>query len=383
MGELAAMQDVLVVGAGPAGLATAACLKRRGVDATVLDRHEAVGDSWRWRYDRLHLHTPRVQSHLPGLKMPRRFGRWVARDDVIRYLEEYARFHGITPRMGVRVTRLERDNTWLAHTSDGSVRARHVVLATGYNGMPHVPEWPGRSNFTGDLLHAAAYRRAEPFIGRDVLVVGSGNSGAEIAADLAEQGASRVRIAVRTPPNIVPRQVAAVPATLLGIPNDHAPAKAVDPAIRMLQRWTIGDLGKYGMPAPKQGVVEQFLATDVVPVIDVGLVAQLRCRRVQPVPAVTGFVGAAVQLADGSHITPDVVIAATGYRPALETLVGHLGVLDDQGRPIVQGAHTHPRAAGLRFVGLTNPLKGLLLQINLDARLVARAVAADLSCRSS
>src|SRR6476469_5462551 len=101
--------DVLVVGAGPAGLAVAACMKRRGVAALVVDRGEAVGDSWRARYDRLHLHTPRVQSALPGLPIPRRFGQWVAKDDVAAYLRLYADHHGIAPRFGVQVRRLERD----------------------------------------------------------------------------------------------------------------------------------------------------------------------------------------------------------------------------------------------------------------------------------
>src|SRR4051812_50049618 len=100
---------VLVVGAGPAGLATAACLQRRGITSLVVDRGTAVGDSWRSRYDRLHLHTPRVQSALPGRRMPRSYGRWVSRDDVVRYLADYAEQHRIEPRVGVQGRRLERE----------------------------------------------------------------------------------------------------------------------------------------------------------------------------------------------------------------------------------------------------------------------------------
>src|SRR5215204_7680665 len=110
--------DVLGVGAGPAGLAVAACLRKRGVDVLVVDRGAAVGDSWRGRYDRLHLHTPRVQSALPGLRIPRSSGRWVARDDMVRYLAAYAAHHGLQPRFGTEVLRLDRhDEGWTADTN--------------------------------------------------------------------------------------------------------------------------------------------------------------------------------------------------------------------------------------------------------------------------
>lgn len=190
---------VLVVGAGPAGLAVAASLRRRGVEALVVDRGSAVGDSWRTRYDRLHLHTPQVQSGLPGLPVPKRFGRWVARDDMVRYLGDYAAHHRIEPRFGTTVRRLDRD-------------ARHVVFASGFNCEPVLPPWPGADSFPADLMHASAYANPERFRGKDVLVVGAGNTDAEIAADLAEGGAASVRLAVRTPPNVIPRQLGPVPS---------------------------------------------------------------------------------------------------------------------------------------------------------------------------
>lgn len=370
---------VVVVGAGPAGLAVGAELRRRGVEPTILDRGRQVGDSWRWRYDRLHLHTPRVQSALPGLPIPRRFGRWVSRDDVIRYLTGYARFHGLAPRFGVEVERLDRaEGCWILATSDGDVRAVQVVVATGYNHTPWLPDWPGRDDFAGELLHASSYRSPDPFVGRDVLVVGGGNTGAELAADLAEGGAAQVRLSVRTPPHVIPRELAGIPVTLLGLFQDHAPAGLVDPVNRWLERLLVGDLERFGLPAPRRGLLEQFRATGVVPVIDVGLLEQLRAGRVRGVAAVEAFAGRQVVLADGSRIEPEVVIAATGYRRALEPLVGHLGVLDRRGRPRVHGADTVPGRPGLRFVGLDNPFKGQLLQINLDARAAGRAIVRDL-----
>jgi putative flavoprotein involved in K+ transport len=371
--------DVLVVGAGPAGLAVAACLRRRGIEPLVVDRGAAVGDSWRARYDRLHLHTPRVQSALPGLRIPRRFGRWVAKDDMAAYLRLYADHHGLSPRFGVEVTRLERDgDAWKAETGGEPLSARQVVLASGYNREPVLPEWPGREGFRGELLHASAYRGPEPFRDRDVLVVGAGNTGAEIAADLAEGAAARVRLAVRTPPNVVPRQLGPVPVTLLSIGNDTSPAWLVDPLNRVLQRLVVGDLTRYGLPAATTGVVAQARATGVTPTIDVGLIKELRAGRVTPVAAVTALDGDQVVLADGTRLTPDAVIAATGYSTALEPVVGHLGVLGPRGAPMVHGGHSAPSAPGLRFVGIANPLKGLLFQISLDARAAARAIATEL-----
>jgi putative flavoprotein involved in K+ transport len=372
--------EVLVVGAGPAGLAVAACLGRRGVPALVVDRGLAVGGSWQVRYDRLHLHTPRVQSALPGLRIPRRSGRYVSRDDMVAYLRGYAAHHDLHPRFGVEVRRLQRDGEgWRAGTAGEPITARQVVLACGYAREPVLPGWPGQETFGGELVHSCAYRSPAPYRGKDVLVVGAGNTGAEIAADLAESGAGRVRLAVRTPPNVVPRQIGPVPVTLLAIPMDLSPARLVDPLNRLLQRAFVGDLGRYGLPPARRGLVAQARATGVTPTIDVGLVAQLRAGRVDPVAAPARFDGGTVVLSDGTRLTPDVVIAATGYTPALEPVVGHLGVLDGRGRPRARGARTVPGAPGLRFVGLSNPLKGLLLQIGLDARAAARAVEAELA----
>jgi cation diffusion facilitator CzcD-associated flavoprotein CzcO len=349
------------------------------VEPIVVDRGGAVGDSWRARYDRLHLHTPRVQSALPGLRMPRSAGRWVARDDVVRYLADYAAHHGIAPRFGTEIRRLDRDGAgWRAETDGDPLQAAQVVLAVGYNREPVLPAWPGAETFPGELLHASRYRAPEPFRGRDVLVVGAGNTGAEIAAGLCSGGAASVRLAVRTPPNVIPRQLGPVPTTLLGITLDYSPAWLADPLNRFLQRRFVGDLTPYGLPAAPAGLVAQMRATGVTPTIDVGLIEQLKAGRVTPVAAVERFDGAEVVLADGSRLAPDVVIAATGYSTALEPMVGHLGVLDDRGRPRVHAARTVPEAPGLRFVGLANPLKGLLLQINLDARRAAAATAREL-----
>lgn len=194
----------VVVGAGPAGLAAGAMLRRRGVDVLLIDRAEAVGDSWRQHYDRLHLHTVRWLSDLPGLPIPRSEGKWVSRDGVARYLEAYARHYRLPIRLRTEARRIERSNgSWSVLTTDGQLPADRVVVATGFNRTPWMPRWPGADTFTGDLVHSSAYRNPEPFRGRDVLVIGTGNSGAEIVVDLVEGGARSVSLSVRTPPNII------------------------------------------------------------------------------------------------------------------------------------------------------------------------------------
>ena len=371
--------DVLVVGAGPAGLAVAACLRRQGVDALIVDRGAAVGDTWAARYERLHLHTPRVQSALPGLRMPRRFGRWVAKDDMAHYLRVYARVHGLEPRFRTEVHRLDRDDgRWVATTDAGMLTAQQVVVATGYSNLPVQPRWPGQEGFDGAVIHASAYRSPAPYVGRRVLVVGAGNTGAEIATDLAEQGAADVRLSIRTPPNIIPRQFGPLPTTLMAVPMDFLPAALVDPLNRLLQRVTLGDLSRYGMPRARAGVVAQARATGVTPTIDVGLVAALHTAAVTPVASLQRFEGPQAVLADGTRFAPDAVIAATGYTTGLTPVLGHLGVLDGRGAPIVTGAEAAPGAPALRFVGLWNPLKGQLFQIGLDARAVARVIRREL-----
>ncbi|MFF0687893.1 flavin-containing monooxygenase [Streptomyces albogriseolus] len=371
-------RPVYVVGGGPGGLSVAYALRARGVRAVVLERSERVGDSWRRHYDRLHLHTTRRRSALPGLPMPRRFGRWPSRDDVVRYLEKYAEHHRLEIVTGVEVSRVERtpDGTgWLLRATGGrELTGAAVVVATGFNHTPRIPDWPGRDAYTGELLHASRYRDAKPFAGRDVLVVGVGNTGAEIAVDLVEGGASRVRLAVRTPPHIVRRSTAGWPAQYSGILVRRLPVPLVDRISRLQARIAVPDLSEHGLPRPETGLYSRVLE-GAIPVQDVGLIDAVRKGAVEVVAAVKGFEEGEVLLADGGRVAPDAVIAATGYERGLEGLVGGLGVLDERGRPVVHGARTPAGAPDLYFTGFTNPISGNLREMALDAQRIARAVA--------
>lgn len=379
------MPEAIVIGAGPAGLASAAMLQRVGVETLVVDRADSVGHSWRGHYDRLRLHTVRWLSHLPGFRIPRRYGRWVARDDVVRYLEAYAVRHGLEIRLGTTVERIERDgDRWRLRTPSGDLDAAYVVIATGHNHTPVLPAWPGADGFTGELVHASAYRTGADYAGRSVLVVGSGNTGAEIAVDLVENGAADVALSVRTPPHIVLRDKYGIPSLALAVLFRRLPVKLFDRIAAAIRRVDVGDLSAYGLPTPTDGLYERLLRDDSVPLIDVGFLDVLKAGRITVVPAVEAFEGEHVLLADGSVRRADVVVAATGYRRGLDGLVGHLGVLDaSTGRPAVRGSATHPGAPRLWFTGYTNPISGMFREIGIDAKRIARAVVRERAKQAS
>jgi putative flavoprotein involved in K+ transport len=367
------------VGAGPAGLAAAAEARRNGLTAEILDAAEAVGASWRGHYDRLRLHTTRGLSGLPGVPIPARLGRWVARDDFIAYLEHYARKVGAPIRLGVRVERIDpASGGWRLTTSGGQLEARKVVVATGHNHTPRLPDWPGKSGFTGEVSHSSGYRNPTSFRGRDVLVVGAGNSGAEIAADLVDGGAGKVWISIRTPPNIVRRDgPAGIAPQQLGILMRPLPIKIVDPLSLWVQKLVIGDLTRYGIAAPPSGVATRVLDGQI-PLIDVGFLAQLKAGHIEVVPGVTGFEGDEV-ICGERRLKADAVIAATGYSPGLEPMVGHLGVLDAKGHPRFHAPQGSPQAAGLFFIGYSNPISGNLREIARDARALGPVLATGMA----
>lgn len=371
----------VVIGAGPGGLAAAAEVKRAGVEAVVIDKADRVGSSWAGHYDRLHLHTSRALSGLPGFRIPRRYGRWVARDDVLRYLAEYATVHDLDVRLGVAASSVESGEdgwqvAWSRGDEHGVIAADAVVIATGYNHSPKITEWPGLDTYPGTVVHSNAYRNPESLAARDVLVVGPGNSGAEIATDLAEAGAT-VSLAVRTPPNIVRRAVLGVPSQALILSMAAFPLRVQDALAGGMQRLAVGDLSTYGIPKAPRGIATQQARDDVTPTLDVGLLRALKAGRVTVVAAVSGFTPDAVVLADGTELHPDAVVLATGYRRGLEALVGGLGVLDRNGRPLVNAEMQLSAHPGLFFLGYSNPLTGNLRQLGIDARKIATAISSS------
>jgi cation diffusion facilitator CzcD-associated flavoprotein CzcO len=274
--------DVVVIGAGPAGLAVGACLRRAGLDFIILEKERQLGSSWRRHYERLHLHTIKRYSSLPLLPFPKDYPRYVPKDLVIKYLDNYAQHFGLEPRFGEAVRSVHRaEEDWSVETESSAVRAPSVVVATGYNADPVSRSDPKLERFKGKLIHSADYRNAKPFAGQSVLVVGMGNTGAEIALDLAEGGA-RPTISVRNGVHIVPRELFGLPIQVVAmLATKLLPLKANDALFPPILDLAIGDLSSFGIKRPQQGILQQIRDAAKIPVIDVGTVRKIREKRDQ------------------------------------------------------------------------------------------------------
>jgi putative flavoprotein involved in K+ transport len=368
--------EAIICGAGAAGLAAAATLGRAGVGVTVLERSDGVGASWRTRYDGLRLNTAGWMSTMPGYRASRRrYGEFPSRDEWVRYLEDYAAHHRLDVRFGTEARKVTaKTGGWLVETADGALEATFVVLATGYDHDPKLPDWPGRDDYRGELIHSGAYRSPEPYRGRDVVVVGPNTTGSEVANYLAKGGAARVRVACRTPPSLTRRKFLGASVNIGGVVLNHVPLRVADEIAWLTQLAMFGRLDRYGLPRAPVGAATTLMRRHQATAYDDGFVAELKAGRIEIVAAVVGFDGDEVLLADGGRIQPDAVIAATGYHRGLEPLVGHLGVLDDDGIPVVSRGEEHPSAPGLFFNGYRADLSGQLRLMRLDARAIAAAV---------
>jgi putative flavoprotein involved in K+ transport len=362
--------DIVIVGGGAAGLSAAGALKRRGRDPIVLDKLARVGDVWAGRYDRLRLHT--IYSSLAHFPLPPHYAKYPSKDEYATYLRAYANHFKLKIVAGCQVHKLrtEGDASWVVESACGVWHCPVVVVAVGQYGLPVIPNWPGREAFHGQLLHSADYKSGKPYAGKRVLVVGIGNSGAEIAADLAEQGAAFVAISIRTPPPIVARDSFGMPVQRSSMLLSLLPPKLADRLVRVITRISVGDLTRYGMPLAAWWPY----SASSVPVIDVGFVDMLKRGRIHIRPQLDRLGESGAIFADGRAEPFEVVIAATGFRTGLDQLIDLPGALDSRGEPAFPSGHT-TAFPGLYFIGYTHSLRGHLFEANRDSRRLAKKIA--------
>lgn len=357
---------VLIVGAGPAGLATAAELTRRGIPYRLFERGPSLGTSWVNAYDSLRLHTGRHMSTLPGHGYPGGTPLFPTRDQFLAYLHDYASRYALRIETESEVRGLRKDpEGWLALVNGAEVRGRAVVMATGIMCKPFIPDLPGRDVFGGEIIHSVAYRRPEPFQGRKVLVVGVGNSGGEIASELGQAGVD-VTILVRRGANVVPREVAGIPIQYLSAAMKRLPLGARRRVAKLMQRVAEVRNGPPVLPRPP------WTAADAVPVIGFHIVDAIRTNRVAlKIGTIEALEPGGARFSDGSRQSFDSIILATGFAPALDPL-GDLVRRDEKGFALRSDHVTSADQPGLFFVGQRYDTTGAIANIKADARAVAR-----------
>lgn len=365
---------VVIVGAGPAGLAVGGCLRHRRLPFVLLERNAQVATAWRQHYERLHLHTTKHFSSLPHLSYPASVPRYPSRQQVVDYLDTYARHFDLRPRCNQEVLSVQRkDGHWEIETQDDHYTAACVVMATGLGAEPVLPSWPDQERFQGPILHSSQYHNGEPYRNQRVLVIGFGNSGAEIAVDLVEHGAS-VGMAVRSPITVIFRDRFGIPVQLMAIALSPFPPRAIDAITKPVMRAIFGDLEPYGLHNALDGVATRLREQAKDPVIDKGTIALIKAGKVTIFAGVERFTDAGIIFSDGTQRAFDAVILATGYHVNLPRLLhGCDGVLDPKGVPRTPGRATN--IPGLYFCGFHTSIGGLLRQIGIEARHIANALA--------
>jgi len=366
--------DAIIVGAGPAGLACAATMRAAGLGVTVIEKADKVGSVWRRHYDRLHLHPDRNHSGLPGMTMPRTYPLYPSRMQMVEYLESYAARFDIRPVFKTTAVSLRRnDARWCAHTARGVIAAPTVVVATGIADAPYRPSWPGSELYQGAIVHSSEYRNPTAYLGKRVLVVGFGNSGGEIALDMANAGID-VALAVRSAVQILPRDLLGLPIMSWAILYQHMPARLVDFINAPILRLAVGSIERLGLRRAAKGPRRMIEEDGRVPLIDIGTLDKIRDGSIKIRGGIDRLTREGVAFADATSGKFDAIILATGFRPDLRRLIpDEEGVFDRHGMPRVTGRATS--APGLYFCGQTTSPTGQLREIGVEARRIAESAS--------
>ncbi len=379
--------DVLVIGAGPAGIASAYFLEKAGISYKVIDRAEVIASTWAQQYPSLRLNTSRFYSHMPGLKFPLHYGLFASAQQYHDYLTDFVNRYDFNIHLGIEVMRVEPDGDgWRVETSTGVDWYPAVVLATGRFSKPFVPELPGIEQFSGRILHSRDYRGPQPFVGQRVMVVGNGPSGIDISTALPNTVKLPVYLAQRTGLILKPRYPFGLPKHGWMLLAEKFPNRVTHWLEKRALQASYADTGRYGIKVPGPGEESGAAGTRGPELINA-----VRIGRVQPVGTPVGFDGQAVLLSDGSRLDIDVLLLATGFRPALDYLkVDYdidgqgLPVREAQPYPVYAGYAPHPgyqvkRYRGLFLIGIYYKGRGAMYNFNVEAEIITRQIQQHLT----
>jgi len=314
-------KNIIIIGAGPAGLAVAALCSSKKMDYKILEKADVVAPMWHKHYDRLHLHTVRKYSSLPLYPIPTRFPTYLSKYQVVEYMEEYKDHFNIKPQFNTEIKSIKKGNDeWNISTSQGDYSSKIVVLCTGVNRVPYYPSWNGFDKENTNISHSRSYKNPDNYLGKKVLVIGMGNTGAEIALDLANHDIE-TDISVRSVLNIAPRDLMGRPSQVSAKMLAKFPLGIGDTIGKIAKNLAIGDLGKYGLKTTKESAVKHLLETGKTPVLDLGTVKKIKEGKIKVQQGIKSFDNLTVNFTDGATKKYDKIILATGYRAKLDDLI--------------------------------------------------------------
>ncbi|CAM6113931.1 unnamed protein product [Calypogeia fissa] len=376
----------IIVGAGPSGMAAAACLQAQGVPSILLERAECIGSLWKHKtYDRLHLHIPKQFCELPYMRFPDSYPTYPSRQQFLDYLEGYAKHFDIKPHFNESVQTASYDEgraVWRVRTvTTGKsslyiteeYASRWLIIASGENAEVLVPKLSGMEQYEGKLLHSSLYKNGAEYAGRDVLVVGCGNSGMEIALDLANYNA-KPSLVVRGPVHVLSREMLGQSTFSVALKLMRTFPIWFTDWLLVFSTWlTLGNLANYGFMRPREGPMELKKKVGKTPVLDVGTVAKIKRGQIKVVPGIDCLTSTGACFEDGHTRRFDAVILATGYRSNVRRwLKDEENLLAHDGFPKPSYLHSWKGERGLYAVGLGR--QGLL-GVSSDAKKLAQDIS--------
>ncbi|XP_009631013.1 putative indole-3-pyruvate monooxygenase YUCCA4 [Nicotiana tabacum] len=366
----------IIVGAGPSGLAVSASLKENGVPSLILERSDCIASLWQQKtYDRLKLHLPKQFCQLPLFGFPENFPKYPSKKQFISYLEDYAKHFGIIPKFKQSVKVAEFDHVsgfWKVETQDFLYLSKWLIVATGENAEPVIPEIQGIGKFKGTVMHTSLYKSGTEFNNQRVLVIGCGNSGMEVSLDLCRHNAIP-HMVVRNSVHILPREMLGISTFSIAMALlKWLPIRVVDKLLLLVANLTLGSTDKLGLRRPKTGPLELKNATGKTPVLDVGALSQIRNGKIQIMHGVKEITKIGAKSIDGKEGEFDSIILATGYKSNVPSWLKGTDFFTEQGMPKTPFPNGWKGENGLYTVGFTR--RGLLGTAN-DAKNIARDIS--------